>query len=269
MSVTVRKSRCGGWEVDIRIPLPSGGKHRERTRLSVTSKSAARRWGEDRERNLLIHGPPRPTKEVPTLREFAPRFLDGHARANQQKPAGIAHKDTVLRIHLVPQLGDERLNAITTEDVQRLKQRLSSKAPKTVNNVLTVLHTLLRKAVEWDVIEQVPCTIRLLRIGARSVDFYDFDEYERLVTAASATADTALAIVLLGGDAGLRAGEMRALRWTDIDLTKGQIRVECSDWRGHVTTTMGLIRFRGPFPKGGYDVHDGRHPNETEATQFH
>jgi len=40
---------------------------------------------------------------------------------------------------------------------------------------------------------------------------------------------TALAIVLLGGDAGLRTGEMRALRWTDLDLTQGQIRVECSD----------------------------------------
>ena len=52
-------------------------------------------------------------------------------------------------------------------------------------------------------------------------------------------ADTALAIALLGGDAGLRAGEMRALRGTDLDLEKGRIRVECSDWRGHVTTTKG------------------------------
>ena len=29
--------------------------------------------------------PTQPTKEVPTLEQFAPRFLDGHARANQQK----------------------------------------------------------------------------------------------------------------------------------------------------------------------------------------
>ena len=36
------------------------------------------------------------------------------------------------------------------------------KAPKTVNNVLTVLNVLLKKAAEWDVIERVPCVIRLL-----------------------------------------------------------------------------------------------------------
>jgi hypothetical protein len=34
--------------------------------------------------------------------------------------------------------------------VQRLKIRLSTKAAKTVNNVLTVLGVLLKKAVEWE-----------------------------------------------------------------------------------------------------------------------
>ena len=46
-----------------------------------------------------------PPKEVPTLREFAPRFLDGHARANRQKPSGIAAKEMILRVHLMPALG--------------------------------------------------------------------------------------------------------------------------------------------------------------------
>ena len=41
----------------------------------------------------------------------------------------------------------------------------------------------------------------------------------------------ALLIVLLGGEAGLRCGEMIALRWDDIDLVKRQLRVERSDVR--------------------------------------
>ena len=37
----------------------------------------------------------------------------------------------------------------------------------------------------------------------------------------AAQIDTAtLVVVLLGGDAGLRAGEMRALEWTDLDFVK-------------------------------------------------
>jgi hypothetical protein len=92
MSVRIRPYRRGGWEVDIRVLLPTGREHRERRRMSVRSNSAATRWAEARERELLVKGPRKPTKEVPTLETFGPRFLDGHARANQQKASGIAHK---------------------------------------------------------------------------------------------------------------------------------------------------------------------------------
>ena len=57
----------------------------------------------------------------------------------------------------MPAFGDKPLAATTTEDVQHLKSALSTKSPKTVNNVLTVLNVLMRTAVEWDVIERVPC----------------------------------------------------------------------------------------------------------------
>ncbi|HXH26143.1 MAG TPA: hypothetical protein VNI78_12895 [Vicinamibacterales bacterium] len=43
-----------------------------------------------------------------------------------------------------------------------VKRRLKDRAPKTVNTVLTVLN-MLKKAVEWDVTDDMPCTIRPLR----------------------------------------------------------------------------------------------------------
>jgi len=124
-----------------------------------------------------------PPKEVPTLREFVSRFLDGHPRANRQKPSGIAAKEMILRVHLVPALGHKKLDAIKSEDVQHLKGRLSTKAAKTVNNILTVLNVLLKKAVDWDVIDRMPCAVTLLPVPKTSMSFYDFDEYERLVAA--------------------------------------------------------------------------------------
>ena len=83
------------------------------------------RWAEARERVLLTNGKPKRTAlaledfvaTVPTLAEFAPRFLEGYAQANRQKPSGIAAKETALRVHLLPQLGDKRLDKITTEAV--------------------------------------------------------------------------------------------------------------------------------------------------------
>jgi len=239
MSVTVRPYRRGGWEVDIGMVLPDGTRWRERRRAPVSSKTAARRWGQAREHERLIHPPTgqtQPRKEVPTLQEFAPRFIEGHAKANRQKPSSIAAKEMILRLHLAPPLGAKRLDAITTEDVQQLKSVLTTKAPKTVNNILTVLNTMLKAAVEWNVIEQLPCTIRLVTVPKPSAVFHDFDTYARLLAAARKTdPDTHLSI-LLGGDGGLRLGEMIALKWADVDVAKRQMCVQRSNWNGHVTT---------------------------------
>ena len=115
MSVTVRPYKRGGWEVDIQWRAPSGRRHRERKRLAVMSKVVARRWGENRERELLINGSKRARKEVPTLEAFASRFVDGHVPANRHKPSRVNHKQIIFRNHLVPQLGTKRLDAITNE----------------------------------------------------------------------------------------------------------------------------------------------------------
>jgi integrase len=224
--------------VDVQTRLPDGKRYRERRRMRI-STSAAQRWGEDRERYVLVHGPTQPKKEVPTLEEFAPRFVDGHARANRHKPSGIAAKENIINGHLVPLLGTTRLDAITNADVQHVKVQLHDRSPKTVNNVLGVLSVILKKAVEWEILERMPCRIRLLPTPKPSVRFHDFGAYEQLVEAARQTDPCAYLIVLLGGEAGLRRGEIAALEWGDVDLQKRQLCVERSEWKGHVTIPKG------------------------------
>ena len=58
MSVKVRPYRRGGCEVDITVRLSNGQRFRERSKAPVSSKLAACRWGENRERHLALHGPP-------------------------------------------------------------------------------------------------------------------------------------------------------------------------------------------------------------------
>jgi hypothetical protein len=51
-------------------------------------------------------------------------------------------------------------------------------------------------------------------------------------------------------------------------------RIGGRTWWAHVefiqrvARALGLIRFRGHFPKGGYDVHDGRQATEAYASDF-
>lgn len=111
-------------------------------------------------------------------------------------------------------------------------------AVKTANNVLAVLSVMLRTAVEWGVMERIPCSIKMLPTTKSAASFHDFDEYERLVEAARSEPPTYL-VVLLGGEAGMRCGEIMALEWADVDLNKRQLCVARSEWKGHVTVPKG------------------------------
>ena len=196
----------------------------------------------------------------PTLEESGRRFLEGYARANRQKPSRIAAKEMIVRVHLTPLVGAKALNAITNEDVQRLKHHLLRKAPKTVNNILTVLNVMLKTAAEWDLIERMPCTIKLLPVSKGSTRFYDFEEFERLVAAARTTDARSLVLVLFAGEAGLRLGEMVALEWTAIDFVKRQLCVQRSAWKGQIGSPKnGRIRYVPLTTRLAATLRDHRH----------
>ena len=131
MSVTVRPYVNGGWEVDIRVQLPDGSVVRERKKSSASSKLAAQKWAEARERVLLVHDKPKPvqkeaTQQIPTLNDFAVRFLDGYAKANRLKPSGIASKETVMRVHLVLRQAQDRSRRSATPAWTRSRPRMCS-----------------------------------------------------------------------------------------------------------------------------------------------
>ncbi len=81
--------------------------------------------------------------------------------------------------------------------------------------------------------------IRLLKVHHTEAGFYDFEDYESLIHGARKLSPQAHLVVILGGDAGLRCGEIMALEWTDIRFSRRQLRVLRSEWRGHVTVPKG------------------------------
>lgn len=246
MTVRVRDWKRGknvGFEVDIRFTYPDGTPYRRRIKAPVESKSASKRWGEAKERELLMRPSPvfleqqeEKKKEVPTLEEFGARFIENYAKANRQKASGVAAKETIFRVHLYPLLGRKRLDAIDDEDVQRVKAVLASRSRKTVNNVLSVLGKTLKVAVKWKVLKILPCTVELVKVSNLMPAFYEFGEYERLVEAATKIDSRTLVLVLLGGDAGLRRGELIGLRWCDLDFRRQLLTVQQAVWKGIVDT---------------------------------
>jgi integrase len=240
------RSKRGGWIVDIRIKLPTSRESiRERSTVQAANKTEARNWGLRRREEILAQGgttPPEQGREVPTLSVFKDRFLIEHMRAEQRKPSSINEFESVFRNHLGPRLGTLRLDEITVSEIQKLKGVLAeSHQPKTINNILSALSSMLRRAVEWEVIASAP-KVKSVKAPKPEVDFYDFNEYARLTDAARCLDPRIAVMVRLGGDAGLRRGEILALRWSDVDLKRQKLHVQRSKWFGRETA-----------PKGGRD----------------
>ena len=190
---------------------------------------------------------PPPTKEVPTLREFSNIFLETSKLRN--KPSTIDAKIKILKWHLLPLIGDMRLDEITYTTIEDLKLALASQkvkrprktpadgvypplSPKTVNKSLMVLHRILVVARKRRLIDFVP-DFEWLRAPLGEFDFLDFDESKRLIAAAEGQLRTMIIVALR---TGLRHGELLALRWQDVDLVAGRIIVRQNVVRGVIGT---------------------------------
>lgn len=106
-----------------------------------------------------------------------------------------------------------------------------------MNNILTELRSMLHLAVELDVLDAMPVRIQLLPYRPPDIEFYDFGQFEALREAAAKVGPEVYLFVLLGGDLGLRLGEMLAAEQSDV--WKERFTVSRAEWRGVVDKPKG------------------------------
>ena len=111
----------------------------------------------------------------------------------------------------------------------------------TINKVLARLNTMLHSAVEWNVISSMPRIKRLKEPKLEKPHYKQVDDEKFL--AAARKADLKLyTVILLADDAGMRHGEIIALRKEDIRLDDGPcgaIVVTRSPYKGEVNAPKG------------------------------
>jgi integrase len=144
-----------------------------------------------------------------------------------------------LRKHVLPHLGDRTLSSLRTDDVDRVIAQLeaSGKAPGTVRNVVVPLRKLLADAVRHGLLVANPAARADLPpaqdFAGKEIPSSHTDAIRQALVELAPldplrhTADlvfVCLFDVALG--TGLRLGELRALRWSDIDRARRLIRVE-------------------------------------------
>lgn len=220
----------GKWYVDVYVTVPGEGTRRIRRRSPVQTKKATEAY----ERQLLEDALSTSTR-LPERRlsDFAVEYLETYASANN-KYATLEAKESILRVHLLPALGDKLLTDIGPREIEALKAKLLAEglSPKTVNNCLTVLRKILAVATEWGLLDKVPM-VKWLKVPPQKFDFLSFEEADRLVAGADPEWRVAVLVALR---TGLRLGELVALRWEDVDLVAGRLVVRRAASRDRVGT---------------------------------
>jgi len=113
---------------------------------------------------------------------------------------------------------------------------------KRINNILAVLSKALKYAADCEVIAKAP-KIGMFKVERPEIVAWDFAQYARLLVAAKAESPEWYAGVCLAGEAGLRVGEVKALRWReDVDLIAKTITVNQQTRNQETTTPKGRTR---------------------------
>jgi len=158
------------------------------------------------------------------LREYILGWLQGMRERVRASTYSRYHQ--IVRLHILPALGDLKLQSIAAQDVQNFVEMLRAKglAAGTVRNIFRVLYAALKKAADTGAMETNVCKdISLPQSEPKKAPV--LTRYEQMILEAAALNDPNGLAVLLALYTGMRLGEICALRWEDVDLAQRVIRV--------------------------------------------
>lgn len=154
-------------------------------------------------------------------------------RKNKIRESTYIKYDTVIEKHIKPKLGGCYPQGITGGIAEEFSAELieDGLAVKTVHDILTVLHSVLKYTAA-----QLPGAFPAVEITypkeiRREMRVLNRQEQERLVSYLLNSTDACKFGVLLMLLTGMRIGELCALRWRNINLKEQTIRIAATLYR--------------------------------------
>jgi len=147
---------------------------------------------------------------------------------NTQRPRTLYENRRKIEARIRPKLGAVKLSKLDAAMLDKtyrdwLAEGLS---PATVHKYHTVLSAALRQAVKWGYIGSAP-TARATppKVERHEMKVPTPEQLSALVKAADAVDPVLATAVALAALTGARRGELVALKWSDIDLGAGRVKI--------------------------------------------
>ena len=144
------------------------------------------------------------------------------------RPNTVRDYSTQLQLHIVPAIGDIRLDKLTPQHLQSLYRRILEKglSRRRAQMAHRLLHVALDAAVRQGLIVRNPADMVVDPPRAETCGPAPVLTQEQARAMLEAVKGTPAYIpFLLAFATGMRRGEVLGLRWSDVDLTTAQIHV--------------------------------------------
>lgn len=220
---SIYKGADGKWHGRVTVGVRDDGKpdrrHVERkTRTEVVA--AVRRLERERDSGNV----PKPGKKW-TVHAWLTYWLDHIARPVISENGYDAYR-VAVHVHLVPGLGAHRLAKLEPEHLEKFYAKMvaDGSKPGRAHQVHRTIRTALGEAMRRGYVTRNVATLaKPPRLGDEEVEPYSVDDVRRILVEAGKRRNSARWAIALS--LGLRQGEVLGLRWEDVDLDAGVLRV--------------------------------------------
>jgi integrase len=203
-----------------------------------TTAERARKKARDELSNIADGRDPQKDKkdrrDAETVNQLADRYMTDHASVFK-KASSQKSDDDLLRLHIRPSLGIERVEAITRRDVSNLHSRMKN-TPGAANRTLALLSKMMNLAEKWGIRPDGsnPCR-HVDKYPERKMQrFLSEQELARLGQVLSEAERTqtemtsVIAAIRLLIFTGARTGEILNLKWDQVDFENAWLNLDDS-----------------------------------------
>jgi integrase len=218
---SIHRRKDGGWCAQYTVYTSEGRKRKTiygKTRVEVGGKLA--KALSDREGGLVFDD------EGLTVGTYLGKWLESSLRGAVRQST-FDRYEIAVRVHIKPVLGRLKLAKLAPSHLAGFYQDklAAGSAPASVNKLHVALHKALDQAVKWHMIPRnVAEVVKAPRPSPEEIQPLNREQAKTLLEVARKE-DRFEALYMLAVTTGLRQGELLGLKWEDVDLEDGGIRV--------------------------------------------
>ena len=237
---SIYKRKNGRWVGQYLVHTAAGPKYRYiygKTRQAVAERLT--KAMADRDGGLIFDA------AKMTLGEYLDHWLADSVKGTV-RASTYEHHEAIVRLHIKPSLGRVGLKKLTSAHVRGLyREKLDAGlSPATVRKIHHTLHKPISQAVSDGIVPRNAADVKAPRPTPEEMHPLSEDEAHTFLGTAKASGDRFGALYVLAITTGLRRGELLGLRWDDVDLERGTLRVVRALVREGTRHTLGETKTR-------------------------